>query len=152
MLQVLAVIYFSSSKFKTFANENFKRCPSAFDFCRVSMLENLWIQIFICYLFYFRSSVWRLYQKITSSQFAWLGLILQMSRYLLLLFPFFVPPYSLLSENYCMIIVVNDIVPGLSSLVKLSVPDQRSNKVRIFLFFLYMRSLFFLSYAYICMD
>lgn len=51
-----------------------------------------------------------------------------------------------------MIIVVNDIVPGLSSLVKLSVPDQRSNKVRIFLFFLYMRSLFFLSYAYICMD
>lgn len=37
----------------------------------------------------------------------------------------------LFSENYCMIIVVSDIAPGLSSLFKLSLPDQKSNKVRI---------------------
>jgi len=67
------------------------------------------------------------------------------------IFSLLFPPCSLVSENYCMIVVVNDIVPGLSTLVKLSVPDQRSNKVRIFSSF-YMTSLFFLSYAYICND
>uniref|UniRef100_M1CDK4 Voltage-dependent anion channel n=1 Tax=Solanum tuberosum TaxID=4113 RepID=M1CDK4_SOLTU len=95
-------------KFKIFANEKFKRCPSTYDFCRASMLENLLIRTFICYLF----TLDLLY-----------GDYIRQS-----------PIHNRASLLDCGLYFkcqVNDIVPGLSTLVKLSVPDQRSNKVEV---------------------